>query len=1035
MVLVKPVAQTARYRHLRAQGVGGPSGVVALGLAGYRQGLALYRRQQGLHPPVIVAENAAAGLAVCVVDIRAESFVEVQVLARVGAGVEPVFARQVEVACRADIDRASAHLAGDVDTALHVGEVKRAVGIGDLAAHIQVLRAAGRAERPQAAVDAIGLFGEGVLRDANHALATRTGCAQAHLVEVGGAGIERDQRTIEGVDPAGLADADIVDLQAKRGLVLDGDVGLLVGEQAAVAKGFVHGNRRGGIGGDIDQARRGLDGGQAQEQLVKLAARHHGRAFGVGQAHFLELGVDFFEQRLVTGDRLGVSGVAGHPANDLGAVFKQLIGHIGVDQAGQGHVFGLEHVKVVAELTRQLLAPVAGLHLHLLPARAGEVFGGGVDAQGIARAFEPAAVAGAHRGVFVDIDRAVAQADGGRDFCPAAGVGVVLCVEHQVEVGVAARRELIGRARFALAIVGAHQFNNGAGGHRHRDFLHLQSHIVVGLGCVETELRLFSFAQVHPGGTGFLNVTQATGLRRIGSGAADQIGFVADGVGLDAQHRLVVHARLNAGRIAHDHLVAAVERLVANREQPAQEPARAEVEHRAIQRGTRHAFFSQQVDVADGAHLGAAQQRNVVALVDRDRAHRHGDTGQRDHGHVGPRLAQQYVGHPVPVLAGHDLDVTTHQLGIGQRNVVVGLQVHRGRRIGTAKGRHGEGVGTGHHVGIGAGGQHQVAIEVAQRGAFAHADVGDRIGALRGHSHRHPKAGEAVHPHLVDQVDGRERFDAEHPRLRAGDGEIGVGRNVHRGAKALGAAAQVGGVGDRADRAGAGREGLERVLFVAVLVLDRLVGGVNQDGLGVDRRALAHLHVGSTSHQIGDQRAAAGQQTDRQVEGLGVKVLVAVGDHIDQASLDLGVLADAGHRAAHNAQVRQGAGAGDQAAAGGRRLLVDPVIGFGADAQHASLHLGQVAHGRVDGTRIDRADRGHTHRDRQAATDGQRVGAGIGILVGARRNQHRARCFDLGGGDEGINHRRERVARLRARSGCGHHAEAGRCGLDHRVGI
>ena len=949
--------------------------------------------------------------------------------------MEPVFARQVEVACRADIDRASAHLAGDVDTALHVGEVKRAVGIGDLAAHIQVLRAAGRAERPQAAVDAIGLFGEGVLRDANHALATRTGCAQAHLVEVGGAGIERDQRTIEGVDPAGFSDADIVDLQAKGGLVFDGDVGLVMGQQAPVAKGFVHGNRRGGIGGDVDQARRGLDGGQAQEQLVKLAARHHGCAFGAGQAHFLELGVDFFEQRLVTGDRLGIAGVAGHPADDLGAVLEQLVGHIGVDQAGQGHVFGLEHIKVVAELTRQFLAPVAGLHLHLLPARAGEVFGGGVDAQGIARAFEPAAVAGAHGGVFVDIDRAaVAQADGGRDLGPAAGVGVVLFVEHQVEVGVAARRELIGRARDALAIVGAHQFNNGAGGDRHRDFLHLQGQIVVGLRCVETEHGFFGLAEVHPGGTGVLDGGQAAGLRRVSCGAADQIGFAADGVGLDAQHRFVVHAGLDTGLIAHEHLVAAIERLAANRHQSAEEPARAEVEYRAIQRGTRHAFFSQQVDVANGAHLGAAQQRNMVALVDRDRAHRHGDAGQRDHGHVGARLAQEDVGHPVAVLAGHDLDIAAHQLGIGQRNVVVGLQVHGGRRIRTANGRHGKGVGTGHHVGIGAGGQHQVAIEVAQRGAFAHADVGDRIGALGGHSHRHPKAGEAVHPHLVDQIDGRQCLDAEHACLRAGDGEIGVGRNVHRGAKALGAAAQAGGIDNRADRAGAGREGLERVLFVAVLVLDRLVGGVDQDGLGVDLRALAHLDVGGAGHQIRDQRATAGQQAHGQVEGLRVEVLVAVGDQVDQAGLDLGVLADTGHRAANDAKVRLGASPRDQAAAGGRGALVDAVIGLGADTQHTGLHLGQVAQGCGNGAGVDGGDRRHTHRDRQAAADGQRVRAGHAVLVGTRRDQHRARRFDLGGGDEGVDHWRERVAGDSARRRCGNQAKTGGRGLDPRIG-
>jgi TolA-binding protein len=46
VVLVKPVAQAPRYRHLRTQGVGGASGVVALGLLGDGQGLALYSRQQ-----------------------------------------------------------------------------------------------------------------------------------------------------------------------------------------------------------------------------------------------------------------------------------------------------------------------------------------------------------------------------------------------------------------------------------------------------------------------------------------------------------------------------------------------------------------------------------------------------------------------------------------------------------------------------------------------------------------------------------------------------------------------------------------------------------------------------------------------------------------------------------------------------------------------------------------------------------------------------------------------------------------------------
>ena len=80
---------------------------------------------------------------------------------------------------------------------------------------------------------------------------------------------------------------------------------------------------------------------------------------------------------------------------------------------------------------------------------------------------------------------------------------------------------------------------------------------------------------------------------------------------------------------------------------------------------------------------------------------------------------------------------------------------------------------------------------------------------------------------------------------------------------------------------------------------------------------------GVHGQQVVDKCAAAGKQGTGQVEGLGIKVLVAVGAQIDQASLDLGVLAEAGNRAAHNAQVRQGAGAGDHPGIGlGRRIGV-----------------------------------------------------------------------------------------------------------------
>ena len=169
--------------------------------------------------------------------------------------MEPVFGGQVEVARGTDVDRRRTHFARDVDAAFHVGEVQRAIGVADLAAHIQVLRATWGSNGAEAAVDAVGFFGECVLRDANHALAALTGFFQALFVEIGGARIQRDQCAIQGVHTAGLADTHVVDFKTKRGRVGDGDVGLVMGQQATGFEGHIDGSTRAGVRRNIDETR------------------------------------------------------------------------------------------------------------------------------------------------------------------------------------------------------------------------------------------------------------------------------------------------------------------------------------------------------------------------------------------------------------------------------------------------------------------------------------------------------------------------------------------------------------------------------------------------------------------------------------------------------------------------------------------------------------------------------------------------------------------------------------------------------------
>ena len=78
--------------------------------------------------------------------------------------------------------------------------------------------------------------------------------------------------------------------------------------------------------------------------------------------------VNALEQRLVAHNSLSIASMAGHPGHHLAALVKQLVGCIGVNQGGQGQVFGLDHVKLAAERERKVQALVAVINRELLPA-------------------------------------------------------------------------------------------------------------------------------------------------------------------------------------------------------------------------------------------------------------------------------------------------------------------------------------------------------------------------------------------------------------------------------------------------------------------------------------------------------------------------------------------------------------------------------------------------------------------------------------------------------------------------------------------
>ncbi len=122
----------------------------------------------------------------------------------------------------------------------------------------------------------------------------------------------------------------------------------------------------------------------------------------------------------------------------------------------------------------------------------------------------------------------------GRDRLPAAGVGVVLLLQDQALLAVAAdAHEAVGLVRHALGVGAGHQLDDGARAHRQRHVLQVQRGVVVLLALVQAQRRLLLG-------------------REVGADAAGvEPGLAVDLVGQQLHHGLVVDAGLDL-RLAAD---------------------------------------------------------------------------------------------------------------------------------------------------------------------------------------------------------------------------------------------------------------------------------------------------------------------------------------------------------------------------------------------------------------------------------------------------------------------------------------------------
>ena len=222
-----------------------------------------------------VGKAQSLGCACGVVHLGAEGPGEVNVLAWIGAHMQPVLGGQIEVARGRQGHRARTKLAADIDATLFVGQNQFAILVDDAANHVQVLRRL----RYRKAAEVVIASGISVLHNTDNAVARSTRAARPEnraLVEIHRAGGQSHEFAIHHIHTAVLADADVIDQQSEQGVVDHRDLGLAVGLQATRQHGCLH--RPGGIGAAIgankDRTRCRNNGRQLQKELVKLRLGH-----------------------------------------------------------------------------------------------------------------------------------------------------------------------------------------------------------------------------------------------------------------------------------------------------------------------------------------------------------------------------------------------------------------------------------------------------------------------------------------------------------------------------------------------------------------------------------------------------------------------------------------------------------------------------------------------------------------------------------------------------------------------------------------
>ncbi len=207
----------------------------------------------------------------------------------------------------------------------------------------------------------------------------------------------------------------------------------------------------------------------------------------------MQLLVDTVEQRLIASDRLGIARMAGHPGHHLAALVEELVGDVGVNQRGQGHVLRLDHVELATQREREVQPLVAVEDRQLLPGALIKGLGLRVDRGRRADSAVPEAAGRSDGLASGNLQRGLVALEhmirGYRG--PAGGIKIVLLLQHHRLVATTRRTKPVGLADGATTEVSArHHLDDGVCRQRQCDILEVERGVLVLLRRIKPE-RLF----------------------------------------------------------------------------------------------------------------------------------------------------------------------------------------------------------------------------------------------------------------------------------------------------------------------------------------------------------------------------------------------------------------------------------------------------------------------------------------------------------------------------------------------------------------